>query len=180
MSVSAPSRTGGKVLTIGGVAKLARVAPRTASRWFDTGEFPGGYRVGRDRRVPIEDVRAFLTSRNMPLDLLPMTSIYAVGLSPAEAGEVGALSVANGFDLGRMSQVSPPYLVIVDAGAISRPAAMGLVSAMRASYPQTKRVAVAAEDDSDHDGLLAAGFHRVVGRPFGAGTLARIAAEMSL
>ena len=41
-----------KVFTTGQVAKICKVAPRTVSKWFDSGRLKG-YRIP-DHRLPIE------------------------------------------------------------------------------------------------------------------------------
>ena len=44
-----------KVFTTGQVAKICKVAPRTVSKWFDSGRLRG-YRIpgSQDRRIPRE------------------------------------------------------------------------------------------------------------------------------
>ena len=44
-----------KVFTTGQVAKICKVAPRTVSKWFDSGRLKG-YRIpgSQDRRIPRE------------------------------------------------------------------------------------------------------------------------------
>lgn len=55
------------VLTTGEVARICHVAPRTVSKWFDSGRLKG-YRVpgSPDRRVPRENLVAFLAANGMP------------------------------------------------------------------------------------------------------------------
>ena len=59
---------GKEVLTTGEVAKICHVAPRTVSKWFDTGQLRG-YRIpgSRDRRIPIEQLVAFMRAHGLPL-----------------------------------------------------------------------------------------------------------------
>jgi two-component system, OmpR family, response regulator RpaA len=59
----------GDHLTTGQVARLCGVAPRTVSKWFDSGKLPG-FRVpgSRDRRIPRAAFRAFLTANALPID----------------------------------------------------------------------------------------------------------------
>ena len=59
------------VLTTGDVSRIACVAPRTVSKWFDSGVL-GGYRIpgSKDRRMPVSVVRAFLRKHGMPLNEL--------------------------------------------------------------------------------------------------------------
>jgi excisionase family DNA binding protein len=57
------------VLTTGEIAKICSVAPRTVSKWFDSGQLRG-YRIpgSRDRRVPIEQLVRFMRAHNIPLN----------------------------------------------------------------------------------------------------------------
>jgi excisionase family DNA binding protein len=50
-----------KVFTTGQVAKICKVAPRTVSKWFDSGRLKG-YRIpgSQDRRIPREYLIRFL------------------------------------------------------------------------------------------------------------------------
>lgn len=59
------------VLTTGEVAKVCNVAPRTVSKWFDTGQLKG-YRIpgSKDRRIPVGELVAFMRSHGIPLDAL--------------------------------------------------------------------------------------------------------------
>ena len=57
-----------KVFTTGQVAKICKVAPRTVSKWFDSGRLRG-YRIpgSQDRRIPREHLLRFLKEHDMPL-----------------------------------------------------------------------------------------------------------------
>src|SRR5207302_9053964 len=57
-----------KVFTTGQVAKICKVAPRTVSKWFDSGRLRG-YRIpgSQDRRIPREHLIKFLKEHGMPL-----------------------------------------------------------------------------------------------------------------
>ena len=57
-----------KVFTTGQVAKICKVAPRTVSKWFDSGRLKG-YRIpgSQDRRIPREYLIRFLKEHGMPL-----------------------------------------------------------------------------------------------------------------
>src|SRR6056297_329873 len=62
---------GKNVLTTGDVAKICNVAPRTVSKWFDSGELKG-YRIpgSKDRRIPLAELKRFMKSHNIPTDSL--------------------------------------------------------------------------------------------------------------
>lgn len=57
------------VLTTGEVAKVCNVAPRTVSKWFDSGQLKG-YRIpgSKDRRIPVSQLVKFMKSHGIPLD----------------------------------------------------------------------------------------------------------------
>jgi len=57
------------VLTTGEVAKICNVAPRTVSKWFDSGQLIG-YRIpgSKDRRIPLNALVRFMKSHGIPLD----------------------------------------------------------------------------------------------------------------
>lgn len=58
-----------EVLTTGDVAKLCNVAPRTVSKWFDSGALKG-YRIpgSRDRRIPTSELMKFMKAHGIPLE----------------------------------------------------------------------------------------------------------------
>ena len=57
------------VLTTGEVAKICNVAPRTVSKWFDTGALKG-YRIpgSKDRRIPLKELVRFMKAHGIPTD----------------------------------------------------------------------------------------------------------------
>jgi len=58
-----------EVLTTGEVAKICNVAPRTVSKWFDSGTLKG-YRIpgSRDRRIPSSELIKFMKAHGIPLE----------------------------------------------------------------------------------------------------------------
>ena len=57
------------VLTTGEVAKVCNVAPRTVSKWFDSGTLQG-YRIpgSKDRRIPLGSLLRFMKQHSIPMD----------------------------------------------------------------------------------------------------------------
>lgn len=57
------------ILTTGEVAKICNVAPRTVSKWFDSGQLRG-YRIpgSKDRRIPLAALVKFMKEHHIPLD----------------------------------------------------------------------------------------------------------------
>ena len=70
---------GKNVLTTGDVAKICNVAPRTVSKWFDSGQLKG-YRIpgSKDRRIPINELIRFMKQNNMPVPALPVGKMRVV------------------------------------------------------------------------------------------------------
>src|SRR2546430_11183904 len=58
-----------EVLTTGEVARICKVAPRTVTKWFDSGQLRG-YRIpgSKDRRIPVNQLVRFMRQNNMPLE----------------------------------------------------------------------------------------------------------------
>lgn len=58
-----------EVLTTGDVAKICNVAPRTVSKWFDSGALKG-YRIpgSRDRRIPTSELVKFMKAHGIPYE----------------------------------------------------------------------------------------------------------------
>ena len=57
------------ILTTGEVAKICNVAPRTVSKWFDSGQLRG-YRIpgSKDRRIPLNSLIRFMKQHNIPVN----------------------------------------------------------------------------------------------------------------
>jgi len=58
-----------EVLTTGEVAKICNVAPRTVSKWFDSGQLKG-YRIpgSKDRRIPVSSLLRFMRDHGIPME----------------------------------------------------------------------------------------------------------------
>jgi len=68
-----------KVFTTGKIAKICNVAPRTVSKWFDSGQLKGYHIPGsQDRRVPRENLIKFLKEHGMPLGELADDAVAKV------------------------------------------------------------------------------------------------------
>lgn len=80
--------------TTGAVAIICKVAPRTVTKWFDSGRLRG-YRLpgSLDRRIPRASLIAFLTEHGMPLGELGLQEdrLLCVGLSASLPAELAGL-----------------------------------------------------------------------------------------
>lgn len=117
-----------KVFTTGQVAKICKVAPRTVSKWFDSGRLKG-YRIpgSQDRRIPREFLIKFLKEHGMPLGDLEdetLAKVLIVGqdqillenirreLPPERSFKVEV--AASGFEAGIQAESFHPDCIIVD------------------------------------------------------------------
>jgi excisionase family DNA binding protein len=112
------------VLTTGEVARICHVAPRTVSKWFDTGKLRG-YRIpgSRDRRIPVTQLMAFMQQHGMPLDGLELgrQKLLIVANRPDEALEADLTQrgfqvqqAQTLFDAGVAAQQFQPHILLLD------------------------------------------------------------------
>ena len=115
------------IFTTGQVAKICKVAPRTVSKWFDSGRLRG-YRIpgSQDRRIPREHLIRFLKEHGMPLGELEDEAMGKVLLVGADARVRGDLDevmsndefkievAASGFEAGIQAESLHPDCVVVD------------------------------------------------------------------
>ncbi len=131
---------GKNVLTTGDVAKICNVAPRTVSKWFDSGQLKG-YRIpgSKDRRIPVNELIRFMKQNNMPAPSLP-TGRMRVMIVDSNTDSAEALAenlkahsdykvtfAKNNFETGSAIQRFAPHVLLVnllskdiDAGEICR------------------------------------------------------------
>jgi excisionase family DNA binding protein len=129
---------GKSVLTTGDVAKMCNVAPRTVSKWFDSGQLKG-YRIpgSKDRRIPFEELLSFMRVHNMPISGLPSgkTRVLIVDSNETACQALVKLlhtdtdyevqSVHTSFETGVTVQKFSPHIIVlnlfasgIDASAI--------------------------------------------------------------
>jgi len=117
---------GKNVLTTGDVAKICNVAPRTVSKWFDSGQLKG-YRIpgSKDRRIPVSELLRFMKMHNMPTESLPVgkirilivdTDIDAAGTlshTLETVGDYEVKTVRSSFETGMTAQKFAPHVLLV-------------------------------------------------------------------
>src|SRR5580765_4634684 len=157
-----------KVFTTGQVAKICKVAPRTVSKWFDSGRLKG-YRIpgSQDRRIPREQLIKFLKEHGMPLGELEEEEWHKILVIGAEKLFIDRLQemlpdsedyryhVANsGFEAGIMAQSFHPDTIIIDL-SLGRSEALQIAANLRRdpAYETTLMIALAAEDEAEPDTL---------------------------
>lgn len=115
------------VLTTGQVAQICNVAPRTVTKWFDTGQLKG-YRIpgSRDRRIPTSELIRFMKAHNIPTDAIEVGRMRILVIdSDWEGAEnlANALqtkrnyevqTAQNGFDAGLIAQKLVPHVIIIN------------------------------------------------------------------
>jgi len=115
------------ILTTGEVAKICNVAPRTVSKWFDSGQLKG-YRIpgSKDRRIPMSSLVRFMKAHQIPMDGLQSgkTRVLLVD-QPSEilgvlekmlSEQAGyEVQIANtGFEAGIACERFRPHVMFVD------------------------------------------------------------------
>lgn len=169
------------VLTTGEVAKICNVAPRTVSKWFDSGALRG-YRIpgSKDRRIPLNQLIRFMKQHGMPLNGL-MTGATRVLIVDGEQDIVEVLEkiledeakyeveiARGGFAAGLVAERFRPHVILLDMnlGDIDgREVARQVKS--NPDLQLTKVIAMSGNmTDEDSKGLLATGFDGFLRKPF--------------
>ena len=176
-----------KVFTTGQVAKICKVAPRTVSKWFDSGRLRG-YRIpgSQDRRIPREALIRFLKEYGMPLGELEEEGWHKVLIIGAEQLFIDRVrellpedddykyELANsGFEAGTAAQSFHPDTIIVDL-AMGRSEALQIAQNLRRNehYKDTLILALASEDEPNPEALTQYGFNDAFKKPFDVALLA--------
>lgn len=169
------------VLTTGEVAKICNVAPRTVSKWFDSGALRG-YRIpgSKDRRIPLNQLIRFMKQHNIPLSGL-VTGATRVLIVDDEQDIVEVLekiledearyeveTARGGFEAGALAERFRPHVMLLDLH-ISGVDARQVVRHVRANpdLQLTKLIAMSGTlSDEEAQGLLSAGFDGFLRKPF--------------
>jgi excisionase family DNA binding protein len=175
-------------LTTGQVAKICSVAPRTVSKWFDSGQLRG-YRIpgSKDRRIPLAQLVRFMKAHGIPLNGLDGHQGRVLVVDPDEAltqGVQRALEARGNFNVecascvfsaGAMTERMKPHVLLIDVGIQSLDPA-GLCRYFRAHEDLQAACIVgmgAALSPTDRQALLQAGFESTLEKPFDAGAVVR-------
>ena len=170
-----------KVFTTGQVAKICKVAPRTVSKWFDSGRLRG-YRIpgSQDRRIPREHLIKFLKEHGMPLGELEEEGWHKILIIGAEKLFIDRLKellpeddeykyeVANsGFEAGTAAQSFHPDTIVIDL-SMGRTEGLQIAQNMRRipQFELTLIVALASEDEASPESLTNFGFNEAFKKPF--------------
>ncbi|MGQ0627336.1 MAG: response regulator [Phycisphaerales bacterium] len=169
------------VLTTGEVAKICNVAPRTVSKWFDSGSLKG-YRIpgSKDRRIPVSQLIRFMKAHGIPLDgtLSGRTRVLVVDDEKeivdvlqkvlTEQANYDVRTATTGFAAGLECERFKPHVLLLDVhlGEGDSRALANLVKG-EDELQMTKVVAMSGKmTDSQLAGLKGQGFESFLKKPF--------------
>lgn len=171
---------GKNVLTTGDVAKICNVAPRTVSKWFDSGQLKG-YRIpgSKDRRIPLNELVRFMKAHNMPTEAIAAGRLRVLVIDSVEHAQTDLVEslTARGnyeveaaytsFETGAAIQRFAPHVVLINllANGID---ANGICRSIRGSeeYGTIKIIALANHlSAQEADALMQKGFDGYVPDP---------------
>ena len=158
------------IFTTGQVAKICKVAPRTVSKWFDSGRLRG-YRIpgSQDRRIPREHLIRFLKEHGMPLGELEDEAVGKILLVGAEShirsnlgeqmsGDAFKLEFAgSGFEAGIQAESLHPDCVVIDF-VMGRNEALMIAQNLKRNTEYADTVLIGLLNDEDS----ASGFDRTI------------------
>jgi len=170
------------VLTTGEVARICKVAPRTVTKWFDSGQLHG-YRIpgSKDRRIPITQLIRFMRQNNMPLDGMLHFTKTRILIVDDEAEIVDMLRdllsqqttydvqvARNGFEAGVAAEKIKPHVILLDInlGDINGKDVCKIIR-MNPELQMTKVLAMSGQlTDDEGKALLSQGFEGFLKKPF--------------
>ena len=171
-----------EVLTTGEVAKICNVAPRTVSKWFDSGTLKG-YRIpgSRDRRIPTSELMKFMKAHGIPLEGLnsgrtrllivddekEITDTLERILTEQTSYEIRTAS--SGFAAGIECERFKPSVLLLDIHLGDNADARQLADSIRKNenLSHTKIVAMSGKlTDGQAAGLRSQGYDGFLKKPF--------------
>ncbi len=171
-----------EVLTTGEVAKICNVAPRTVSKWFDSGSLKG-YRIpgSRDRRIPAGELMKFMRAHGIPLEGLN-SGRTRVLIVDGEREVVDTLekilteqtsydirTSASAFAAGMECEKFKPHVLLLDLHLGSDADARAFADSVRKNehLQFTKIVAMSGKlTDGQSQSLRTSGFDGFLKKPF--------------
>ncbi|MCA9274744.1 MAG: response regulator [Phycisphaerales bacterium] len=169
------------VLTTGEVAKICNVAPRTVSKWFDSGQLKG-YRIpgSKDRRIPVTELYRFMKAHHIPMDGITSGNTRVLVIdSDREVSDVlervlreqtsYEVSTANtAFSAGLECERFRPHVVLIDVHiAESEPREIAQLVRSSEAMQMTRLIAMSGKlTDGQAQGLRSAGFDGFLKKPF--------------
>ncbi|VAX39512.1 probable two-component regulatory protein [hydrothermal vent metagenome] len=173
------------IFTTGQVAKICKVAPRTVSKWFDSGRLRG-YRIpgSQDRRIPREHLIRFLKEHGMPLGELEdeaMGKLLVVGADAAVLQNLDEMiggqdfkleTAGSGFEAGIQAESLHPDCVVIDF-SMGRNDALMIAQNLKKNNAYADTVLIGLLSDEDNaSGFDRSLFNETFRKPFDAALLA--------
>lgn len=169
------------VLTTGQVAKICNVAPRTVSKWFDSGQLRG-YRIpgSKDRRIPVTQLIRFMRTHHIPLNGLDggTTRVLLVDSNEERShtieetlesdGRFEVKLAECGFDAGVIADQFHPHVIVIDLAIedINVRKISGLIRE-NTELEETRIIALTTSlTEGEGQALLRMGFDAYLCRPF--------------
>jgi excisionase family DNA binding protein len=171
---------GKNVLTTGDVAKICNVAPRTVSKWFDSGQLKG-YRIpgSKDRRIPLNELVRFMKAHNMPTEAIPVGKLRVLVVDHADGDKIPLVdslkargsyeleTAYTSFETGAAIQRFAPHVVLINLLATGIDA-NGICRSIRGSeeFGTIKIIALANHlSEQEANALMQKGFDGFVSDP---------------
>jgi excisionase family DNA binding protein len=169
------------VLTTGEVARICNVAPRTVSKWFDSGQL-NGYRIpgSKDRRIPLHHLVRFMRAFGIPMNGLDtgcrrllvldddqqFCDALRGTLEAQEQFEVTA--AASAFEAGARIGDTRPHVLLVDVHRRDvKPDELSRFIQSSAELRQTCLIGTGLGlTPAEGQELLQAGFNAYLAKPF--------------
>lgn len=169
------------VLTTGEVAKICNVAPRTVSKWFDSGALKG-YRIpgSKDRRIPVAELYRFMKAHQIPMDGIVSgnTRVLVVDSDPevvdvlqkvlTDQTNYEVKSATTGFQAGLECERFRPHVILMDVhlGDTDARSLVGLIRS-NGQLQMTKILAMSGKlTDGQAQSLRGSGFDGFLKKPF--------------
>jgi len=169
------------VLTTGEVSKICNVAPRTVSKWFDSGTLKG-YRIpgSKDRRIPVAELIKFMKLHGIPLDSIAsgrirvlivdddQTTVDSLQSVLTEQTSYETRSATTGFAAGMECERFQPHVMLLDIHLGDGDAKIVADMVRRNDHLQmTKIIAMSGKlTDGQAQGLRSQGFEGFLKKPF--------------
>ncbi|MEM7628685.1 MAG: response regulator [Planctomycetota bacterium] len=174
------------VLTTGEVAKICNVAPRTVSKWFDSGQLKG-YRIpgSKDRRIPVSELYRFMKAHHIPMDGMASgnTRVLIVDADReitqalervlAEQTTYELRTASTGFQAGLECERFRPHVLLMDVhlGETDARDVVGMIRSCE-QMQMTRIIAMSGRlTDGQASALRAAGFDSFIKKPFQVRTI---------
>jgi excisionase family DNA binding protein len=169
------------ILTTGEVAKICNVAPRTVSKWFDSGQLKG-YRIpgSKDRRIPLNGLIKFMKQHSIPLDGLQSgrTRVLIVDDESeivdvlekvlTEQANYEVRKAHGGFSAGIECEKFRPHVLLVDMH-LNEVNGQQMLKMVRScpDLQMTKVIAMSGKlTDGQGNQLISSGFDGYLKKPF--------------